>query len=156
VDREFVPHFPGVHWRCEARMRSSITWWFARREPEEAAFGEVSYRLTDAWQVTAGGRANSSTRLISRASSPCRSSMRKFRCRSTYRIRQRGSIFKLNTSYYRFTPDLMMYATVSDGYRKRRHQQRCRRACCRWTPAVQHVCALAERTELQAGPDSQS
>jgi iron complex outermembrane recepter protein len=88
-------------------------------QDEKAVYGEIGYRLTDAWQVTVGGRyydytvdQTNATDLPLFNSDPLGLSPR-FRSGSTG---DTGSLFKFNTSY-EFTPDFMAFVTVSEGYR---------------------------------------
>ncbi len=93
---------------------------------ERAVFGEVSYQFTDAWQLTLGGRyyeyeiegqstvdfplfdpsfvAADLSEIESRAFDP------------SLAQEDDGSLFKINTSY-QFTEDVLMYLTVSEGFR---------------------------------------
>jgi len=49
VDREYVPHFPEF---AGVASPDALEYHLVVRQKrtEEAAFGELSYRLTDAWQ----------------------------------------------------------------------------------------------------------
>jgi len=83
---------------------------------EQAFFGELGYYFTDVWQVTVGGRyfsytadQSSSTELPFFGLPPA--------VLPPVTVDQHGSLFKFNTSY-KFTPDVMMYVTVSEGYRR--------------------------------------
>lgn len=121
TDNEFVPGYPAFaginrpdeHEWSEAHHQKLI---------ERAAFGEVGYRLTDAWQVTAGGRAfrYSTSDLSSFATPLIDGSAPNVVDLAANAVSvsdsASSSIFKLNTSY-KFTPDLMLYATLSEGYR---------------------------------------
>ncbi|MGH8241379.1 MAG: TonB-dependent receptor domain-containing protein, partial [Steroidobacteraceae bacterium] len=82
---------------------------------EQAGFGEIGYNFTDAWQVTVGGR------YFSYSADTTQSTELPFfdllSVLPNVSTDQNGSLFKFNTSY-QFTPDLMMYATVSEGYRR--------------------------------------
>lgn len=86
---------------------------------ERAIFGEATFEITPEWQVTAGGRYFKYTSTIAGAAAlpflgdPL----------SPYDLPANGGsasddgvVWKFNTSY-QFTPDLMLYATYSKGYR---------------------------------------
>lgn len=90
---------------------------------EQAAYAEIGYPFTDAWQVTVGGRyyeydqTFKSTQDLPLLNTLISGDPYEF----SPNIKQggtgaNGSLFKLNTSY-QFTADLMGYATVSQGYR---------------------------------------
>jgi iron complex outermembrane recepter protein len=117
--REYVPGYPqfaGID-RPDANEYYVET---HTKLSEQAVFGEIGYHFTDAWQVTFGGRYFSYEQdLLSGTDLPLLSGHPTgvdpaFRSGS---VEQSGSIFKINTSY-QFTPDLMLYATVSEGYRR--------------------------------------
>jgi iron complex outermembrane recepter protein len=86
-----------------------------QRFTDKAVFGELGYQFTDAWQVLVGGRwfkdeinaTNSSASPL--FGEPLQSVNLLGPAIDT-------AIYKFNTSY-RFTPDLMVYATIDDGYR---------------------------------------
>jgi iron complex outermembrane receptor protein len=89
---------------------------------EQAAFGEIGFRLTDKWQMTAGARyydytvyAINGTDLPLLNSGPTAAYELSPRIRSADGADD-GALFKFNTSYD-FTDDFLMYATVSEGYR---------------------------------------
>jgi iron complex outermembrane receptor protein len=84
-----------------------------REFTETAVFGELGYRITDRWQVTVGVRWFDYEDELSRQVG--------FPFFGDVSLDQRKvgddeTIFKLNTSY-EFTPDVMGYLTVSEGYR---------------------------------------
>ncbi|MEE4453672.1 TonB-dependent receptor [Novosphingobium resinovorum] len=128
---------------------------------EKAIFGEGTFRVTPAWQVTAGARYFKYTSTIKGALtlplggddpdtpeydnplSPYDLSP------SGGNAKQDGWVWKLNTSY-NFTPDLMLYATYSKGYRIGGPNRVA--PCPDPVPAdQQNACALPN--ELQYGPD---
>jgi iron complex outermembrane receptor protein len=88
---------------------------------DTAAFGELGYQLTRAWQVTVGGRwfrdkveaTNENSSPLFDGSPPDGFNLV---VKNVSGPASNNSIFKFNTSY-RFTPDLMLYATASEGYR---------------------------------------
>jgi outer membrane receptor protein involved in Fe transport len=89
---------------------------------EKAAFGEVGYRFTDAWQITVGGRYYDYTvssknavdlPLLNGGPNAAYELSPNF---TSATGGDDGFLFKFNTSY-EFTDDLMSYATVSEGYR---------------------------------------
>lgn len=88
-------------------------------QEEKAVYGEIGYRITDAWQVTIGGRYYdytvdqiNGTDLPLLNDDPFEIAPR-FRSGTTG---DSGSLFKFNTSY-EFSDDVMAFATVSEGYR---------------------------------------
>jgi iron complex outermembrane receptor protein len=115
---EYVPGLPdffGID-RPDEMEYYSVT---NLEQEEKAVYGEIGYRLTDAWQVTVGGRyydytvdQKNGTDLPLFNAGPYEISPR-FRSGTTG---DSGSLFKFNTSY-EFTDDVMMFATVSEGYR---------------------------------------
>ena len=138
VDREYVPHYPEF---IGVPSPDALDYFLVIRQKrsEAAGFGELSYRLTDAWQVTVGAREFKYTTDQSNfVALPLVDQDVPIPLDVT--DSQRGSIFKFNTSY-RFTPDLMMYATVSDGYRNGGINS-VPPCVLPVDPTVQHVCAL--------------
>jgi iron complex outermembrane recepter protein len=90
---------------------------------DKAVFGEVGYQFTPAWQATVGGRwfkdafdgtEESSYPLNCQPCSPPNGLNVQTENFTGPSIDT--AIYKFNTSY-RFSPDFMVYATVSDGYR---------------------------------------
>jgi outer membrane receptor protein involved in Fe transport len=88
-------------------------------QTEKAAYGELGFKITSAWQVTVGGRhykydvdQTNLTDLPLLNKGPYEFSP-KVRTGTTG---DSGSLFKFNTSY-KITSDIMAYATVSQGYR---------------------------------------
>jgi len=118
---------------------------------EKAIFGEGTFEITDAWQVTAGGRYfKYKNDILGGISLPLLSNppVLDFGTPGGGSASQDGFIYKLNTSY-KFNDGLMVYATWSKGYRIGGPN---RVAPC---PAdlsdVQNACALPD--ELFYGPD---
>lgn len=118
---------------------------------EKAVFGEATYEITDAWQVTAGGRYfKYSADITGGTATPL---IRTVYPAINYRVRSGdtaddGFVFKFNTSY-KFSDDLMVYATVSNGYRIGGVNRVA--PCPVPLPPGQNVCALPN--ELFFGPD---
>ena len=120
---------------------------------EKAIFGEGTFKVTPAWQVTAGARYFRYTSKIEGAlvlpllGDP----------QSPYDIdpaggtaKKDGWVWKFNTSY-NFTPDVMVYATYSKGYRIGGPNRVA--PCPDPVPAdQQNACALPN--EIQYGPDT--
>ncbi len=85
---------------------------------EKALFGEIGYAITDAWQITLGGRyfryeqsvTNGTALPLINASLELDPTLR------TTSTRDSGSVFKFNTSY-QFNDEVMAYFTWSQGYR---------------------------------------
>lgn len=120
---------------------------------EKAIFGEGTFRVTPAWQVTAGARYFEYTSKVQGAlvlpllGDPL----------SPYELdpsggeaKNDGWVWKFNTSY-NFTPDVMVYATYSKGYRIGGPNRVA--PCPDPVPAdQQNACALPN--EVQYGPDT--
>ncbi|MGH8235775.1 MAG: TonB-dependent receptor, partial [Steroidobacteraceae bacterium] len=96
----------------------------SRQVTEQALFAELGYQFTDAWQVTAGAR-RFGYELKRRAASDLPLLNTVFFGAPPDQItlvfqqngqKENGTLFKFNTSY-RFSEDLLGYATVSEGYR---------------------------------------
>lgn len=118
---------------------------------EQAVFGEATFEITNAWQVTAGGRyfkykaditGGTRTPMLSDPYPEIN-----FRSRSGS-TKDDGFIYKLNTSY-KFSDELMTYVTVSKGYRIGGVNRVA--PCVLPLPPGQNVCALPN--ELFYGPD---
>lgn len=133
---------------------------FTRSETEEmAAYGELTFRPFDPWQITVGGRYfKYDTSITGGSDTPM---TRSGRNRMPYpslevassRIRSGkadddGFVWKLNTSY-NFSRDLMAYATYSKGYRIGGVNRVV--PCILPLPPGQNLCALPN--ELAYGPD---
>lgn len=121
---------------------------------EKAIFGEGTFRVTPEWQVTAGARwfhykvDNLGRAVIPLLGDPL----------SPYDAdaaggtsKKSGWVWKFNTSY-NFTPDLMLYATYSKGYRLGGPNSVAPCPPVLNPPPAQNVCALPN--EQQYGPDS--
>ncbi len=121
--REFTPGLPqffGVN-RPDNLEYEAIT---APTVSERAIFGELGYHFTGAWQVTVGGRyfkyqadqtSATATPLFDSFFSGDPTAIPLLS--KTVGVGQHSSIGKFNTSY-QFTPDVMAYFTLSQGYRR--------------------------------------
>ncbi|ALJ12126.1 TonB-dependent receptor [Sphingopyxis macrogoltabida] len=120
---------------------------------EKAAFGELTYQVTPAWQVTAGARYfKYSSRLAGAIVLPLLGDPL-----DPDELPQEGGtagksgwVWKFNSSY-KIAPDLMVYATYSKGYRLGgpNYVAPCPDPV---PPDQQNACALPD--ELQYGPDT--
>jgi outer membrane receptor protein involved in Fe transport len=156
--REYVPgyaNFIGVNRPDDLEYMSFVN----TRTKEMAAYGEATFHVTDAWQVTGGLRyykykafAEGATDTpltgggIRRTPYPLvQFDPARIRSGDT---KNDGFVYKLNTSY-KFTDDLMVYGTYSTGYRTGNVNRVA--PCLQPLPAGQNVCALPN--ELSYGPD---
>jgi len=121
-------------------------------QTEKAAYGELGFKITSAWQVTVGGRHYkydvdqtnlTDLPLLNKGPYEFSPTIR------TGTTGDSGSLFKFNTSY-KITSDIMTYATVSQGYRLGGFNPV---APCPdvLNPGKQYVCALPK--ERQFLPD---
>jgi outer membrane receptor protein involved in Fe transport len=121
---------------------------------ELAAFGEISYQITDAWQVTVGGRYyDYGLQTESATDLPLFNTV--FLGDPQDQIifdftpadqKDNGFLYKFNTSY-EFTPDVLMYATVSQGFRIGNSNGL---EPCNTTGNVQNICGLPNELEYTA------
>lgn len=147
---EIVPGLPQFlgKFRPDAIEYASFT---SSTTEEKAVFGEATYQLTDAWQITGGARYfEYAARITGGTATPL---IRTVYPAINYRVRSGdtaddGVVYKANTSY-KFSDDLMVYATVSNGYRIGGVNRVA--PCPQPLPAGQNVCALPD--ELFYGPD---
>ncbi|HAY07087.1 MAG TPA: TonB-dependent receptor [Hyphomonas sp.] len=138
---------------------------------ESAIFGEVSYDITDKWTVTVGGRYYeydlesfsdvdfplfdpTFTRIgVSALKSSLQADYAAGSPNGAERTSQsdNGTLFKFNTAY-KFTPDLLAYLTVSEGYRI--GNQNGLPACPAYDPLnnQQGACALAPGQQYGPNP----
>lgn len=119
---------------------------------EKAVFGEIGYQITDRWQVTVGARYYDYDLQVSDIQAqfplfdpdfviPPFESWKDTPFEEDFRQEDNGSLFKVNTSYD-VTEDVMVYATVSQGYRIGGHNGVSQ--CTDYDPnANQGSCALA-------------
>lgn len=152
--RERLPNHPFVAFGTQpnpdeveyaAFTRSKVT--------ERAIFGEATFRVTPEWQVTGGARYfGYRSEIAGRAVLPLLGDpVSPFDLPSAGgTAKQSGWVWKINSSY-NFTPDIMLYATYSKGYRIGGPNSV---APCvlPLDPTQQNVCALPE--EIQFGPDT--
>ncbi|PEQ14283.1 hypothetical protein B2G71_01370 [Novosphingobium sp. PC22D] len=122
---------------------------------EMAAYGELSYQITPQWQITAGGRYYDYTYkteqavdlpLLEVAFGDREPGVIVLDFENTEQ-KDDGFLWKLNTSY-EVTPDALVYATVSKGYRIGSSNGL---ALCEDTGEFQSVCAQPD--ELEYTPD---
>ena len=86
----------------------------SRTFEEMALFGELGYQLTERWQVTAGARwFDYDDQLALETSFPFFDTV----LNDSNQTGDNDVIFKFNTSF-EFTPDVMGYLTISEGYRQ--------------------------------------
>lgn len=118
IDAQSQEYYPGIpeFWGLDqsplgfvSRLNEKIT--------ETAAFGEIGYELTDAWQVTLGARwfkfeLDSATGTLLPFLEPPSAEL----VMENFDVDDDDVIYKFNTSYT-FTDDIMAYFTVSQGYR---------------------------------------
>ena len=156
--REYTEHVPNHPWvefgtqpnpdevEYNSFNRSKVT--------EKAIFGEGTFKVTPEWQVTAGARYFGYTSDVSgRAVLPLLGDPV-----SPYDLdpaggksKKSGWVWKFNTSY-NFTPDVMVYATYSKGYRIGGPNTVAPCPPILKPPPFQNVCALPN--EIQYGPDT--
>ncbi|MEO5587897.1 MAG: TonB-dependent receptor [Novosphingobium sp.] len=166
LQRDYIEHLPNHPWVAfgtqpnpdEVEYASYTT----SRVTEKAVFGEGTFRVTPQWQLTAGARYFQYTSEIKGvATTPLLgddpTTPEVENTVSPYDLvpgggsaKKSGWVWKFNTSY-NFTPDLMIYATYSKGYRIG-GPNAVAPCVLPLDPTVQNVCALAN--ELQYGPDT--
>jgi iron complex outermembrane recepter protein len=121
-DYEYAPGFPaylGVDRPDQLNDYSA----FKRYSTDKAVFGELGYHFTPAWQVTVGARWFQDSQTQDNFVSPVLMSGDLPPVDIPVKERHitapafSTTLYKFNTSY-RFTPDLMIYANVADGYRR--------------------------------------
>jgi outer membrane receptor protein involved in Fe transport len=123
---------------------------------QKAVFGEIGFDITDKWQVTFGGRwYDYELNILSGATTPLLNTVYYGTLPPTElgielepnSQQDSGSLYKLNTAYH-FTPDLMGYVTISEGYRIGASNGV---GACSGPNTTQTVCALPD--EVQYFPD---
>jgi outer membrane receptor protein involved in Fe transport len=154
--REYVPGYPefaGIYRPDNLEYMSFVN----TRIKEKAVYGEGTFHVTDKWQVTGGLRyfkydafsqGGTDTPLFSKLTpyplvvfDPSRI--------KTANTNADGFVWKANTSY-KFSDDLLAYATYSTGYRTG-NANRVAPCILPLNPKVQNVCALPN--ELVFNPD---
>ncbi|MDP3293818.1 MAG: TonB-dependent receptor [Nevskia sp.] len=148
---ELVPGFPEY---AEIDRPDNLEYFSSddTRFTDKAIFGELGYQLTPAWQLTAGGRyfrfrqlSNSGFALpLIDGSAPDEVAVTE----QANGVADSGFIFKFNTSY-QFRPDVLGYATLSQGYRSGGVNSV--PPCLDPLPEGQNVCALPN--EVLIKPD---
>lgn len=156
--REYVPGLPeffGVYRPDDLEYMSFVD----TRMREKAVYGEASFHVTDAWQVTGGLRyykydafasGGTDTPLTSGGVDRTPYPLVVFdpsRIRSGS-TKNDGFVWKANTSY-KFSEELMAYATYSTGYRTGNVNRVA--PCILPLPAGQNVCAMP--SEQDFSPD---
>ncbi len=154
--REYTEYLPGHPWVDLATNPDEIEYasFNKSKVTERAIFGEATFKATPKWQVTAGARYFGYKSDVSgRAVLPILGDPL-----SPYDLeaaggesKKSGWVWKFNTSY-NFTPDLMVYATYSKGYRIGGPNSVAPCPAVLNPPPAQNVCALPN--EIQYGPDS--
>ncbi|SEL44269.1 Outer membrane receptor proteins, mostly Fe transport [Pseudoxanthomonas sp. GM95] len=146
---EFVPGIPEF-WGIDRPDNLEYFQATFDKPEEKAIFGEVGYDFTEKWNVTVGGRwfkyddaqkVGFALPLVD-GSAPDEVAI-------TYdpvNVSDKDSIFKFNTSY-KLTDDVLLYATVSEGYRS--GGANAVPACLDPLPAGQNVCALPNERLIQ-------
>lgn len=154
LQRDYAEHVPNHPWVDTATNPDALEYvsYTTSKVTEKAIFGEGTFKITPEWQVTAGTRyfkytsdiAGAQTLpLLGQPLSPYDKTVR------GGSAGQDGWVWKFNTSY-NFTPDLMVYATYSKGYRIGGPNTVA--PCDDPLPPGQNICALPN--ELQFGPDT--
>lgn len=154
LQRDYAEHVPNHPWVDTATNPDALEYvsYTTSKVTEKAIFGEGTFKITPEWQVTAGTRyfkytsdiAGAQTLpLLNQPLSPYDKTVR------GGSAGQDGWVWKFNTSY-NFTPDLMVYATYSKGYRIGGPNTVA--PCDDPLPPGQNICALPN--ELQFGPDT--
>lgn len=154
LQRDYAEHVPNHPWVDTATNPNELEYvsYTTSKVTEKAIFGEGTFQVTPKWQVTAGARYFKYTSEIAGAATlPLLGQPL-----SPYDLpvnggkdSQDGWVWKFNTSY-NFTPDLMLYATYSKGYRIGGPNTVA--PCQDPLPPGQNICALPD--ELQYGPDT--
>ncbi|WP_225206026.1 TonB-dependent receptor [Novosphingobium huizhouense] len=155
LHNDYREHLPNHPWIDLSTNPDEIEYasYTKSRVTEKAAFGEGTFKVTPQWQLTAGARwFEYTSQIAGRAVVPILGDPI-----SPYDLApaggksgKKGWVWKFNSSY-NFTPDVMLYATYSKGYRIGGPNSVA--ACILpLDPNVQNVCALPN--EQQYGPDS--
>ena len=155
LQNDYREILPGHPWVDLATNPDEIEYasYTTSKVTETAVFGEGTFNITPEWQVTAGGRYFAYTSNIrGRAVIPLLGDPL-----SPYDLpaaggatEKDGTVWKFNSSY-NFTPDIMLYATYSKGYRIGGPNSVAPCPPVLNPPPAQNVCALPN--EQQYGPD---
>ncbi|WP_066515348.1 TonB-dependent receptor [Sphingobium cloacae] len=162
--REILPNHPWVQFGTQPNPDEvEYASYTKSKVTEKAIFGEGTFRVTPAWQVTAGLRYfHYSSDILGRATTPLLGDNPNTpdvveNPVSPYDLKPAGGdskksgwVWKFNTSY-NVTPDVMVYATYSKGYRIG-GPNAVAPCILPLNPNVQNVCALPN--EQQYGPDT--
>jgi outer membrane receptor protein involved in Fe transport len=130
LSQEFTPGFDQflVDEGIGVQLRPDSLEYYEKRKQERkeiAAFGEIGYQFTEAWQVTVGGRwfkfeddvsAFTSLPLADTVYGGAPQDAILPLSDDSNDADDDDSIYKFNTSYH-FTDDIMSYLTISEGYR---------------------------------------
>ncbi|MGE4410692.1 MAG: TonB-dependent receptor [Sphingobium sp.] len=154
--KEIVPGLPEYYFGPvvydqnypEAIEYASLT---SNKTTEKALFAEGTFNVTDAWQVTGGVRYfDYKASSVGQIALPLLGSapLLDYGVPGGGKASDDGFVWKFNTSY-KFSPDLMVYATYSKGYRIGGPNRVA--ACPADLTDVQNACALPN--ELFYGPD---
>ncbi|WP_414829561.1 TonB-dependent receptor [Alteromonas sp. H39] len=128
--KEFTPNFDVYAievWGVDGNYRPDALEYYSvdnTEITEKAIFGEVTYELTDAWDVTVGLRAYEyDVESESAVDLPLYYTVFDGRASDSIELDygneqadDSGTLFKFNTSY-QFNPDMMGYLTISEGFR---------------------------------------
>lgn len=162
--REILPNHPWAEFGTQPNPDNvEYASYTTSKVTEKAVFGEGTFRVTPEWQITAGARYFGYTSdILGRATVPFLGDDPDTpdvieNTVSPYDLepaggssKKSGWVWKFNSSY-NFTPDLMVYATYSKGYRIG-GPNAVAPCILPLDPTVQNVCALAN--EQQFGPDT--
>lgn len=115
LSQEFYPGFP--EWAGFDQSALGFVSSLEEKTTETAAFGEITYEFTDAWQVTLGARwfkfeLDSTSGTLAPFFAPPGAQI----MTQDFDVDDDDVIYKFNTSYT-FSDDVMGYLTVSQGYR---------------------------------------
>ncbi|WP_226017976.1 TonB-dependent receptor [Novosphingobium sp. FKTRR1] len=148
--REIVPGFPawaGIDRPDQVEYASYVK----SNTKEEAVFGEVTYSPIKALSFTAGGRYYKYDAFVDGGQAlPLFQDYPQINFRSrTGATKDSGTVWKFNASY-KFSPDVMVYATYSKGYRIGGVNRVA--PCVLPLPPGQNLCALPN--ELTYTPDT--
>lgn len=152
-DQFAVNEFGGVGLRPDSLEYLAVD---VRDLEEKAVYGELSYQITDRWNVTVGGRwYDYSLDTASAVDLPLFNTVFLGDAPDAISLvftpggqNDDGFLFKVNTSF-QVTDDVLIYGTVSEGYRIGNSNGV--PACPTPLPATQIICALPD--EVLFGPD---